>query len=210
MRPARIDWNYLLEDLFWPGVSLLAATVIFGIGIWYQDKQERIYETHSIHQEAIHEEYDELVYRRRLLERYYRRYNEFQLLGFVGRESRLDWIETIRLAARGFDLPNVSYSLEPQLQVIRPIDAASSDAEIQVFLSRLEIELGLVHELDLLRFFDRLEREAPGLMKVDRCSMSRQDSGTRELVADTNIIARCSLMIFSVITSDIGPVEVES
>jgi len=210
MKSAKFDWEYLLQDTLWPGVSLLAAAVVMGFGAWYNDKQQRIYETHSINHDAIHEEYDELVYRRRLLERYYRRYNELQLVGFVGKESRLDWIETIRLAATGFDLPNVSYSLEPQLQVIKPINPESSNAEIQIFLSRLEIELGLVHEVDLLRFFDRLENEAPGLMKIDRCAMSRQGLGDQGLVAETNITARCSLMIFSVLTSDIQPDEVES
>ena len=208
MKSAEFDWQFLFKDTFWPCVSLLVAAVVLGIGAWFHSKQQRIHETHSINQVAIHEEYDELVYRRRLLERYYRRYNELQLVGFVGKESRLDWIETIRLAATGFDLPNVSYSLEPQVQVIKPINPQSSDTEIQVFLSRLEIELGLVHELDLLRFFDRLEEEAPGLMKIDRCTMARQGLGTQGLVADTNILASCSLMIFSVMTSDIQPDEI--
>jgi len=207
MKPARFDWDYLLEDTIWPGVSLLAAIAVLGIGYWYHDKQQSIYETYSLNHEAIHDDYDALVYRRRLLDRYHRRYQEFQSLGFVGRESRLDWIETIRSAARGLDLPNVAYSLEPQREVIRPVQSGSSDAEIQIYLSRIEIDLGLVHELDLLRFFDRLELEAPGLMKIDRCSMSRQGLAGQELVADTNIIASCSLMIFSVITSDINAVE---
>ncbi len=210
MKPARFDWDYFLEDTFLPGVSLLAAMAVFGIGAWYYDKQHDIYDNFSVNHEAINDDYNELVYRRRLLERYYRRYSEFQLLGFVGRESRLDWIQTIRSAARGLELPNVTYSLEPQLEVVRPVEPASPDAEIQIFLSRLEIELGLVHELDLLRFFDRLELEAPGLMKVDRCNMSRQNAPGRDLGSDTNINASCSLMIFSVLTSDISDVENES
>lgn len=210
MRSASFDWDYLLEDTIWPGVSLLAALAVLLVGNWYHDQQQLIHETYSLNHEAIHDDYDELVYRRRLLDRYYRRYNEFQSLGFVGRENRLDWIETIRTAATGLDLPNVAYSLEPQLEAIRPIQSPSADAQIQIFVSRLEVELGLVHELDLLRFFDRLELEAPGLMKVDRCDMSRQSLAGQDLVADTNILASCSLMIFSVITSDISAAEVES
>jgi len=210
MKPVKFDRDYLLQDTLWPGVSLLVAAIVMAIGIWFHDQQQQVYETHSANHEAIHDDYDQLVYRRRLLERYFRRYSEFQELGFIGRESRLDWIETIRLAATGLDLPNVTYSLEPQLEVIRPITSATSGADIQVFLSRLEIDLGLVHELDMLRFFERLEIEAPGLMKVDRCDMSLQGLQGQELVADTNIVASCSLMIFSVITSDIHAAETES
>jgi hypothetical protein len=210
MKPARIDWEYVLKGTLVPGISLTVAVVLLGFGYWFHDRQQSLYEMNTVNREVISEEYDELVYRRKLLERYYRRYSELQLLGFVGRENRLDWIATIRSAAKGLDLPNVTYSLEPQLQVIRPVQPASSSADIQVFLSRLEIEFGLVHELDLLRFFDRLELEAPGLMKVDRCNMMRQSKEDDALVAESNINANCSLMIFSVITSDIGGVEVES
>lgn len=210
MKPAKFDSAYVLKGTLVPGVSLLVAMVLCGLGAWYHDHQQTVYEMHSVNRDVIHEEYDELVYRRKLLERYYRRYSEFQALGFVGRESRLDWIETIRVAAKGLDLPNVTYSMEPQLQAVRPVQPASSSADIQVYLSRLEIEFGLVHELDLLRFFARLELEAPGMMKVDRCEMLRQIHDEEVLNAETNINANCSLMIFSVITSDIGPEETES
>ncbi|MGI9262260.1 MAG: hypothetical protein ACR2QR_09515 [Woeseiaceae bacterium] len=203
MKPAKFDWAYLFRYSMRPGISLAVAVVLASVSFWFYGKQASLYDVYSSNQEAIHEDYDALVYRRRLVEQYYNRYREFQDLGFVGRESRLDWIETIRLAAEGLDLPNVSYSLEPQLEVIRPVETASPDAEIQIYLSKLELELGLVHELDLLRFFARLEQEAPGLMKVDQCSIARQQGSELKLVAETNLMARCSLMMFSVVTSDI-------
>lgn len=189
---------------------MLVAIVLAGTSAWYYGKQESLYEIYSSNQEAIHEDYDALIYRRRLIEQYYNRYREFQELGFVGRESRLDWIETIRLAAKGLDLPNVSYSLEPQLEVIKPVETASPDAEIQIYLSKLELEIGLVHELDLLRFFQRLESEAPGIMKVDQCDIARQQGSEQKLVAETNLVASCSLMMFSVVTSDIVPAGIET
>lgn len=205
MTSAKTDWRYVLSGTLRPGLSLGVALLLLGASWWFFDRQARLYEIYSSNHEAIHEDYDALVYRRRLVERYHQRYTELQALGFVGRENRLDWIETIRRAARGLDLPNVSYSLEPQLEVIRPVNTASPTAEIQIYLSKLDLEIGLVHELDLLRFFERLENEAPGLMKVDRCEMIRAATATRVLVAETNIVATCSLMMFSVITSDIPP-----
>lgn len=210
MKSGNAEWRYVLDGSLIPGISLVAASLILVACLWFYDRQVRLYEIYSANHEAIHEDYDALVYRRRLVERYYQRYKELQELGFVGRESRLDWIETIRLAAKGLDLPNVSYSLEPQLEVVRPVESASPDTEIQIYLSRLELELGLVHELDLLQFVRRLEQEAPGLMKIDRCDLSRRAASTEKLVAETNIVASCSLMMFSVITSDILPVGASS
>lgn len=205
MKPVKTDWRFVLRHVLRPGISLAIAVTLAAASVWFYGKQASLYEIYSSNQVAIHEDYDALIYRRRLIEQYYNRYREFQEIGFVGRESRLDWIETIRLAAKGLDLPNVSYSLEPQLEVIRPVETASPDAEIQIYLSKLELEIGLVHELDLLRFFQRLEDEAPGIMKVDQCEIARQQGSELKLVAETNLVASCSLMMFSVVTSDIVP-----
>ena len=149
MTSAKHDWRYILDGTLMPGLSLAVAMLILGACLWFYDRESRRYEIYSANQAAIHEDYDALVYRRRLVARYHQRYRDLQDLGFVGRENRLDWIETIRLAAKGLDLPNVAYSLEPQLEVIRPVESTSPDAEIQIYLSKLDLELGLVHEVDL-------------------------------------------------------------
>ncbi len=205
MKPDSPKWGYVLDGALVPGVSLAVAAIVLGVCAWYQGVQSARFEVYSANHAAIHEDYDALIYRRALMERYHSRYSEFQDMGFVGRESRLDWIETIRMAAKTLELPSVSYSLEPQREVIRPVHSASPDADIQIHLSQLELELGLVHELDLLRFFSALKQKAPGLMKTDRCELARQTAFDQELVAGPNIVARCSLGIFSVITSDIPP-----
>ncbi len=204
MKPAKKDWDFLRAHTLVPGLSFLIALLIFGASFWYNAQQERAYVIYSTNHSVIHEDYDALIYRRRLLDRYHRRYQELQENGFVGHESRLDWIETIRATAKALDLPNVTYSLEPQRTVLQPVDSASGTAEVQVFLSTLDLELGLVHELDLLRFFRKLEEEAPGLMKVDACNLVRQLGPDEQLVAEVNIVASCSMSMFSVITYEIS------
>jgi len=204
MKPAKKDWDFLRANTLVPGLSFLIALLIFGASFWYNGQQEKAYVVYSTNHAVIHEDYDALIYRRRLMDRYHRRYQELQESGFVGHESRLDWIETIRSTVQTLDLPNVTYSLQPQRTVLQPVDSASGTAEVQVFLSTLDLELGLVHELDLLRFFRTLEEEAPGLMKVDACNLVRQLGPAEQLVAETNIVASCSISMFSVITSDIS------
>ena len=205
MKLADFDWDYLCKDTLWPTVSALVATVILLASSLFHDRQKELHATYSVDQVSIHADYDQLLYRRRLVDRYHRRYDQFQSLGFVGRESRVDWVETIRIAATGMYLPHVTYDIEPQLEVITPVDSVQGGTGIQTYLSKLEMTLGLVHEVDLLRFFQRLETEAPGLMKIDRCSLSRQSGADQALIAGTNIVANCSLMMLSVITSDIDP-----
>ena len=198
-----LDWSYLGENMLIPMATLGIAIALLVFGDWYQSVHEDRYAQYSVSQKNIHNDYDALIARKRTLERYHQRYDQFRTTGFVGREDRLDWVETIRTTATDLALPYVTYSIEPQAPVIPPRTATQVDADVQVRASKVELDIGLVHELDLLRFFNQLQTEAPGLMKVDECSMMRQNSSEESRANEANIVAICKLLVFSVVTSDI-------
>ena len=199
-----IDWQFALRHTLVPSLTTIIAAALLVIAVWIQARQELVYSQFSVDQNVLNEDYDELVYRRRLVDRYYRRYQSFNELGFVGRESRLDWIETLRGATNDLTLPRISYAIEPQLQAIAPVQSIAASANAQIHVSRLQLEMGLVHEIDLLRFFDALQKEAPGLISVDHCELNWQGERIAAITVGTNILASCSLSIFSVITSDVA------
>jgi len=198
------DWAYVRQNTIIPAVTALVALVSLVAAYSVHDAQSQAFSKLSVNQEAIHEDYDALIFRKRLVDRYHRRYLQFHELGFVGRESRLDWVETLRIATEQLTLPRVSYAIEPQLKAIAPVESLSSGDEIQVYQSRLSLEMGVVHELDLLRFFDELQSKAPGLIKVDECKLDWQADEGQRLRAGPNIQATCAIKIFSVVTSDVG------
>lgn len=204
MNRFEFDWNFVRRYTLMPFVTAVAAALLLGTGMWVHGEQEVLHEQLSVNQDALHEDYDELVYRRRLVDRYHRRYEQFYELGFVGEESRLDWIETLREASLDLTLPRVSYAIEPQLQVVAPVESILASDDLQIHLSRLKLEVGLVHEIDLMRFFDELQRNAPGLIKVDQCTLAWQAEDVGALKVGANILADCSIMIFSVVTSDVS------
>lgn len=198
-----IDWSFLLRHTLLPATTAVAAFILLGGSVWFLGEQEKLFEQVSANQAAVHRDYEALVYRRRLVERYHRRYEAFRELGFIGLESRLDWVETLRKTSVDLTLPHVSYAIEPQLQVVAPVESIMAGEDIQIHLSRLSLEAGLVHEFDLLRFIDELQRNAPGLIKIDRCDMTWQGERGRTLSVGANILAKCSIHIFSVVTSDV-------
>lgn len=198
-----IDWSFLLRHTLLPAATAVAAIILLGGSIWFLGKQEKLLEQVSANQAAVHRDYEALVYRRRLVERYHRRYEAYRALGFIGLESRLDWVETLRKTSVDLTLPHVSYAIEPQLQVVAPVESIMAGEDIQIHLSRLLLEAGLVHEFDLLRFVDELQRNAPGLIKIDRCDMTWQGDRSKTLGVGANILAKCSIHIFSVVTSDV-------
>lgn len=198
------DWRYVGRHTMLPLITAGMAMLLLGASIWLHGEQESLHTQISVNQGALHEDYDALVYRRRLVDRYHRRYEQFYELGFVGEESRLDWIETLRETSIDLTLPRVTYAIEPQLKVVAPVESILAGEDIQIHLSRLELEVGLLHELDLLRFFDELQRNAPGLIKVDQCALAWQAESADKLSVGANILADCSILIFSVVTSDVA------
>lgn len=203
MTQSSLDRRYVLRHTLMPAVSLMCAILLLALAMWVNAGQERLYNELSANRAAMHEDYDSLVNQRRLVDAYHRRYQHFSDLGFVGRESRLDWVETLRSATESVSLPRLSYSIEPQLPVVPPVTSVLGGEEIQIHVSKVQLEMGLLHEYDLLRFFDALQVEAPGFIKVDSCKLvfegERRDAGGK-----ANISATCTAQIYSVITSDVS------
>lgn len=203
MNRLSLDPRYIGRHTVLPLATALVAVAALGVSIWLHGEQEAKLERIDAHYSAMHEDYDALIYRRRLIDRYNLRYAQFREIGFVGVESRLDWVETLRETSIDLLLPRVSYAIEPQLQVVAPVKSIPAGDDVSIRLSRLQLEAGLVHEIDLLRFFDELQRNAPGLIKVDRCDLVWQADSVALVTVEANILADCSIAIFSVVTSDV-------
>lgn len=204
MTRSDFDWPFVRQNTLIPTLTALIAVVACTAAYWMHTAQVERFSQLRVNRAAIHEDYDALIYRRRLVDLYHRRYLQFHDLGFVGRESRLDWVETLRTTTNELTLPRVAYAIEPQLKATAPVQSVMSGEDIQIYLSKLQLEMGLVHELDLLRFFDELQGKAPGLIKVDGCNLNFQVDKDYRMRAGANIQASCAIKIFSVITSDVG------
>ncbi len=204
MTRSDFDWPFVRQNMLVPAVTAVLAVLALIAAYWVHAEQVRQYSRLSGSHAAIHEDYDALVLRRRLVDLYHRRYLQFHDLGFVGRESRLDWIESLRTTTEELTLPRVSYAIEPQVMAIAPVQAMSSGDNVQIYRSSMRVEMGLVHELDLLRLIDELQGRAPGLIKVDNCELDWQVDEERRLQAGANIQASCGLKIYSLITSDVA------
>lgn len=194
------DWRFFLRGLNVTALTCVVALALLVVSILYESKLAEDYARMRFDHGAVNSEYEALVSRKRILERYHRRYEQFRAQGFVGNERRLDWIEALRLEAERLRLPSLRYSLEPQ--VGRSVSGA---ADIQLRASSLELEIGLLHELDLLRFVDAVRSRAPGLVSVDRCALERQGEAETISAVEANILAVCSFNIFSAVTSDVAP-----
>ena len=199
-----IDWAYMRRGSIVPLLTAVVSTSLLAVAVTMHREHRDLHAELAANQLAVQEDYNALVVRRRLIDRYHESYRQFHEQGFVGIESRLDWVEALRVSTGRLTLPSLSYAIAPQLDVAAPVRSALAADDVAVHMSRLELEMGLVHEFDLLRFVDVLQNAAPGVMRVERCGLKWQNEhGATAAAARANIAANCSLEIFSIVTSDV-------
>ncbi len=108
--------------------------------------------------------------------RYLDRYRQLSDAGFIGEERRIAWLDALRAANQAVRLFGVDYHIDPQ----RPYAYASELAAPELVLreSTMKLNLSLLHEEDLPRFFATLARQNAGLFVLDKCAVRRLDPGT--------------------------------
>jgi hypothetical protein len=189
------DWGYLRRGMLLPAVCLLAGTLLWITTAMYRTHLDNQLEAERQQLASIEQERKELISRREAREKFSAVYRQLGARGIVGPDRRLQWVQAVRSSASSLGLPYVRYSTGPQEVFTAPWLIAGISAP--VMNSPMELELGLVHELDLLRLLDRLT-EHPGLFHVRSCQLERLDSSEAAKSDAANLSGNCQLSWFSI------------
>jgi len=190
MKQDDIDWTFLRAGLQLPLIGLLISVVVLAASNFVRAEAERArlssYETMS----QLETESAELNRRRETVDSYRQAYQQLQAAGFIADENRLEWVNALRGGAEQLGLPYLRYSIQAQ----RRFDDTfpDDDALTNVLGSRMELQLGLIHELDLLRLIDRLAA-APGVFVVTGCALRWVGQAALPLASSPNLSAECEL-----------------
>lgn len=134
-----------------------------------------------------------------IIVRYRDAFRALQRAGFVGEEKRINWLDGLRLANQQADLFGVDYQIGVQKRY--RYAAALEPGEIELLESVMRLRFRLLHEEDLIRFFDVLARQNVGVFHLDQCQMRRVD--TRGVIRyQPNLAVDCEL---SWITAKVAP-----
>lgn len=189
------DWGFLRQGMLLPSLCLLAGTLLWATTTTYRTRLDNALEAERQALAGIEQERQELISRREAREQFSAVYRELTASGIVGPDQRLQWVQSLRSSTSSLGLPYVRYSTGPQDVFTAPYLMAGISAP--VMKSPMELQLGLVHELDLLRLLDKLE-EYPGLFHVEACQLERLE-GNRAAESDrANLSGSCQLNWFSI------------
>jgi hypothetical protein len=140
---------------------------------------------------AVRGQYRALDDSRRALELYLPQYRMFEDRGIVGPERRLDWIETVRRAAQETKLPSFRYQIFAQEPYF--VDFLVQTGAYRAYASEMQVDLGLLHEGDLLSMLADLEARATGLFRVGKCRIRRIAKSIGRDPTRSNLIASCGI-----------------
>jgi hypothetical protein len=113
-------------------------------------------------------------------------YRKMQDQGMTGPENRLDWIDSIAKIKTERKLFEIKYSIEAQKALDYPgiVSAGATDFVV----SRIMLDMTLLHEEDLLNFLSDLQGVGKSLVSVRRCSIARLDRSS--LAASQTLLPR--------------------
>lgn len=108
----------------------------------------------------------------------------------IGDDQRLDWIEGLEKIRRKNLVTDFRYSIAPQKTYAPrpPIDSGNFD----IGHSEMKLQFDLLHEAQLLDFFDALRADIKGWYQVEGCSLQRTGTDYEEGQAAATLKAECS------------------
>ncbi len=191
MRLADIDWGVIRGATIFLGIALLISGSLAGGTYYFSQQSQILHKQEGGKLAASRTRFLALDEERKLIERYYPRYQELELEGVIGGEHRLDWVETLGAVARNIKLPSLRYDINAQ--ATHEPEFPIPSGRFQVFVSEMNLQIGLLHENDLLNLFEQISAQAKGHFSVNRCEMRRKQEGMVQAPTHENLNAVCAL-----------------
>lgn len=123
-------------------------------------------------------------------------YDQMRQSGMIGEQNRLDWIDSIAKIKNDRKLFEIKYAIEAQ----KPLDYPGITAGGASFVvSKMKLEMLLLHEEDLLNFLADLQSAGKGKVAVRHCTVTRieREAPPTATTLQPRVRAQCELDLIS-------------
>ena len=156
-----------------------------------RDKAEMQHRIQSIALQDARSRYQRSGDERETILRYLPAYQQLENQGFVGTEQRINWLEGLRMANTQAGLFGVTYQVDARKPL--PLVGQSNPMSQHLHNSHMKLSFGLVHEGDLMRFFQALAAQQTGIFIVTGCALDRAGRSESPAPRQANLSAQCDL-----------------
>ncbi len=123
-------------------------------------------------------------------------YQRLKEAGILGEERRLEWVDAIARIRAGRELPDLRYQVEPRRKLH---SVPGKPASVDFYASTMNVELGLLHEGDLLGFLADLRAMGYAFVSVRRCSIARSAQPASGAGLAPRLRASCTIDLITVL-----------
>lgn len=196
MKTEHIDWSILRGGIITFFVVLAISVAIITSVYMYRDSAQQDYRQAQAEFRNITSRYLKIDEQEEIIRTYYPRFLVLYKQGVIGAERRLDWLESIQRASDELKIPGLRYEISSQqpARVEWPLDTG----RFRLYSSNMTINLNMLHELDLLRLLESLERMNNGFFSVTDCDMNRRRMPLDLSMDSPNVTASCNIRWYSI------------
>lgn len=195
MKKSDIDWPYMRRGILPIAIGAVVMVALLAASLLMRSNSRDLLETNQALLDNFQQQGNEMRGRLDAVQQYQDAFTDLAKIGVIGAEQRLVWVQFFRDAATDLKLPYLRYTADQQRVFSAPW--LSSSISSRVMASKLTLQLGLIHSLDLLSVIDEL-RGAPGFFHVRSCELERIVKDGSIYANKPNILANCDFDWFSI------------
>ena len=188
-------FEYLAKALKGHAMVLLVVALGSAAALWASDSYKAARETGLLQARSdlstVRENYRQAVDASDILKTSQQHYRQLQQQGFIGDEPRLLWIEALRNTGHAHHLYSLQYNLRRR-QAMQLAEFENAE-HYQLYVSPMQLDLELAHEVDLLRYFADLGVDQPGVYQLRGCTLSTLFTNGEVSLDKPNIKASCDM-----------------
>jgi len=203
VRAAEIEWSVLRGSMI-----LLVIAVIISAGslvgsYQFANSKNKIHKREQARYLSARTQYHTLDEEEGLIAIYLPRYVALENAGIIGREKRLDWIESLRQSAKQSQVAKMQYDISAQklFETKIPLDVG----DYKIYASTMSLNIDLLHEGDLFTLLDNLNSSLTGLYGLSACDLKRKGSEISNEVDAVNLSAHCDVNFLTIRKTDPDP-----
>lgn len=121
---------------------------------------------------------------------YTKEYSAIQRREIIGEEQRLNVIEGLEAMRKSNRVVDLKYAIAPQ-QPYKPAPALDS-GNFDLRLSAMTLQFELLHEGQLINFFDSMRRDMNGWFILEKCTLERNPGSAQNDAPAAQLKADCA------------------
>jgi len=195
-----IDWPVIkIPTITFIVVLLVSLAMIVGSWTFKEDMLSK-YKKSKSKFTSISQKYLAVDEDERIIRKYYPEFIALYKKGVIGREHRLNWIETLRASSERIKLPGLRYGISPQKKYSPGFDV--NLGKFALYSSSMSLTIDMLHEGDLVRLIRDMSKHAEGMFTITECKFVRAGKALNNKPDAINVSAECELQWLNIRKAD--------